>query len=152
MNKAIDPRLDPEGKYPACGLRRGDRAALQVMDTLPLADMERTRDVYQFTTADPQGVVVIVTPDSIEVRMPTVEWTWGYAGPVKSSILWKRRRLDKLNDEQIHKLILSGVQKRQREFQPCHFCRKPTPPEHAHTLDGNWVCHGCSEQHMGVVH
>ncbi len=152
MNDDVDRRLDPEGKYPAYGLRHCDRAALQVLGVLPCAKLERTRDVYQFTTRDPDGVVVLITPDSLEVRMPTVEWTTGYSDPVASSDLWKRRRLATLDETQIAKLVLSGIRKRQREIHPCHFCQRPTPKEHAHTLDGKWVCHGCSEQRLGVVH
>jgi predicted nuclease of restriction endonuclease-like (RecB) superfamily len=31
-------------------------------------------------------------------------------------------------------------------------CKRPTPPEHAHNIDGRHVCHGCREAHLGVVH
>jgi hypothetical protein len=143
--------LDPDGRYPACGLRTVDRLALRIHELLPLSRVERTRDVYQFTVEDPEGFIVIVTPDSVEFRLPTVEWTWGYAGPVASSRLLKRVNLLRgtaLDDKKLGSLIRNAQRKRKAETITCAFCGKPTPPEHAHGT----ACHGCSEKHLGIVH
>jgi len=156
MNSPRDEPIDPEGRYPACGLRRVDRIAHQVRSILPDARVERTRDVYQFLVEAQDGLVVVVTPEAIEIRLPTVEWTWGYAGPVASSRLWKRTLMRNWDDvemaQRLANLIASGRKQRHREIQPCAICQRPTPPEHAHTIDGRQVCHGCAERHMGVVH
>ncbi len=147
--------LDPDGRYPDWGLRVVDKVALRVHDLIPESQVERTRDVYQFTLDDPGGLIVIVTPEALEIRLPTVEWTSGYAGPMSSSRLHKRVRLvngAEVEGENVAKLISLARRKRQQETRPCAFCQTPTPPEHAHSVDGKWVCHGRSERHLGIVH
>jgi hypothetical protein len=58
MNDCRDEPIDPEGRYPACGLRRVDRIAHRVRSILPDARVERTRDVYQFIVDAQDGLVV----------------------------------------------------------------------------------------------
>ena len=82
-----------------------------------------------------------VTPEAIEIRLPTVEWAAPYS-PEASDV----------SDGDLVNFVETARQKRHDEFVPCHYCRKPTPPEHRHTLDGKNVCHGCAERHEGVVH
>ena len=147
--------LDPDGRYPDWGLRVVDKVALQVHELIPESQVERTRDVYQFTLDDPGGLIVVVTPEALEIRLPTVGWTSGYAGPMSSSRLHKRVRFvngAEVEVENVAKLISLARRKRQQETRPCAFCQTPTPPEHAHSVDGKWVCHGCSERHLGIVH
>lgn len=38
------------------------------------AEEARTRDAIQLTEPSDPGVVVLVTPEAVEVRLPTVEW------------------------------------------------------------------------------
>ena len=156
MNDRRDEPIDPDGRYPACGLRRVDRIARLVGSILPDARVERTRDVYQFVVEAQAGLVVVVTPEAVEIRLPTVEWTGGYAGAVDSSRLWRRTLMRSWDDAEMERrltnLIASGRKQRYGEIKPCAICQRPTPSEHAHTIDGRHVCHGCAERHMGVVH
>ena len=146
--------IDSEGKYPACGLRRLDRLAVRIMELAPDARLERTRDAYQICSGDEDGVVLLVTCEAIEFRLPTVEWTGGAYGPVGTSRLWKRVSLEKLTTtgeldaEAFFGLLAAAKRKRASEFKKCRFCKKSFPPEHRH---GD-VCHGCAEQHLGIVH
>jgi hypothetical protein len=148
--------IDPRAAYPAQGLRHVDRVAHLVRSILPDARMECTRDVYQLIDLGQGGLVVVVTPEAVEIRLPTVEWTSGYAGSVASSRLWKRAVMGSRDDGEtelrLAELIAAGRRQRNREIRPCGVCRRPTPPEHAHTIDGRRVCHGCAETQMGVVH
>jgi len=156
MNDRRDEPIGPDGVYPARGLRRVDRVARLVRSILPDARVEYTRDVYQLIVEGQGGLVVVVTPEAVEIRLPTVEWTSGYADPVASSRLWKRAFMTSWDDVETERrlanLIESGRRKRNREIRPCGSCQRPTPPEHAHSIDGRHVCHGCAETHMGVVH
>lgn len=147
--------LDPDRRYPACGLRTVDKVAIHVHRLLSNCVVERTRDVYQFTVDDPGGLVVLVTPDVVEFRLPTVEWTWGYAGPVCSSRPFKRLRIASTSqpaEGKLGRLIEQTRRARLSETRPCAYCQRPTPPEHAHAIDSDWVCHGCAERYRGIVH
>jgi hypothetical protein len=88
MNSDEKP-LDPDKKYDHEWLRAVDSVALVVHKIFPDASIQRTRDVYRFTIDDPEGVIVLVTPDEVDIRLPTIEWTRGYAGPVPSSRRWR---------------------------------------------------------------
>jgi len=134
--------------------RAVDKVAQIVASCLPTAKMERTRDFYQFTQEDPEGFVVLVTPEVIEFRLPTVEWTQGYAGPVACSRMLKRAMYKHkgMSPKKLHTLIQWGRDARRAETKPCCECGEPTPPEHAHEIEGDWICHGCSERFRGIVH
>jgi hypothetical protein len=146
--------IDPDGRYPVAGLRQVDRVAWVVHRLIPGAHVARTRDVYQFTLPDPGGVVVIVTPEEVQCRLPSVNWTSGYAGPVDTSILWQSLRIDLVDPSQkkLLRLIGSTVQRRKDQTRPCALCGEPTPPECADVVDRAYVCHGCAEGRMGIVH
>ena len=146
--------IDPQGKYPACGLRRVDRLAIQIMGLLPDASLERTRDTFEITSGGEEGVVLLVTEEAIEFRLPTVEWTGGAYGPVATSRLWKRVSVEKITEmgeldaTAFLSLLTAARKKRASQFKKCRFCKESFPPEHRH---GD-VCHGCAEKHLGVVH
>ena len=129
---------------------RAEKNALTVKRLLHGATVERTRDVFQFDLDGNEdgGVVVVVTAEAVELRLPTVEWTCGSYGPVATSRLWKRVKWSKLQDGQLEELIDAARRARQREFRPCKFCRKMFPPEHR---TGN-ACHGCSTAHLHIVY
>ena len=62
--------------------------AERVLVVLPGAMLERTRDAIQFDWGGEQGIVLLVGPEALELRLPTVEWTKGAYGPARSSRLW----------------------------------------------------------------
>lgn len=129
--------LDPDDRYRDVPTRAVDTVAEQVRLELPAATIERTRDVYQFTCDDPERVVMILTPDSLELRLPTVEWTLGYAGPAPSSRLLKRVRIgpsETIEPAKLAALIRHARRVRRSECRPCVHCGRTTPPEQAHEL------------------
>jgi hypothetical protein len=143
-------RIDPGNQYPADGLRLVESLAIRVLDCLPNAEVSRTRDAIQIETGEEEGVVVLVTAEAVEMRLPRVEWTCGAYGPAPSSRLWKRVKAEKIHDGEIDllDLLCKAQSARRREFRKCRYCKKLIPAEHRH---GN-VCHGCAERYMGCVH
>lgn len=74
---------------------------------LPGACVERTPDLIQINLGDfrdEKGVVVILTPEAIELRLPTLQWRGSHT-PVTSSKLWKRIDLDNSKSFDIPQLI-----------------------------------------------
>lgn len=142
--------IDPEGRYPSEGLRRVEILALEILMLLPDASVERTRDAIQIESGGEKGIVVLVTPEAVELRLPTVEWTMGAYGPAGASTLWKRvelrRRSRRVN---WRKLLESALQERGQQFHLCRYCGEEFPPEYRY---GDDVCHGCAERHLGIVH
>jgi len=141
-------RIDPDGRYPADGLRRVEQSAMRVLTHLPGGRLERTRDAIQIDQGGENGIVVLVTAEAVEFRLPTVEWTRGAYGPAQASRLWKRVKTERLSDELLESLIRQALDTRAREFRKCKYCREVFPSERRH---GN-VCHGCAVAHLGVVH
>ena len=78
--------FDPEGRYAADGSRLVERNAERVIALMPEGRIERTRDSLQIDIGDERGIVVLVTPEAFEIRLPTVEWTCGAYGPAASSL------------------------------------------------------------------
>jgi hypothetical protein len=83
-------RIDPRIEFPSEGLRQVERLALRVLKYLPLAEVTRTRDVIQLDDGGEEGIIVLVTAEKVELRLPTVEWTQGAYGPAYASCFWKR--------------------------------------------------------------
>lgn len=142
-------RIDPTNRYPAGGLLRVEALALMVLEYLPDAQLTRTRDAIQIEHGGEQGIVVLVTAEAVELRLPTVEWTCGAYGPAPSSRLWKRVRAEALFDGKLElgSLLTRARDARAREFRSCKYCRESVAIEHRH---GN-VCHGCAERYEGIV-
>ena len=99
MNERID--TDPDNRYPTDGPRHVDKLAERVLRFLPDATIERTRDVIQVDWRGEEGIVVVVTPEALEFRLPTIEWTMGAYGPEESSRFWKRVESEALDDSQL---------------------------------------------------
>lgn len=143
----------PSGEAPRTEPSSFEQVATSVRDAFS-GEMARTRDLIQLDIEGDRGVVLLFTPEHVEIRLPTVDWTQGAYGPAASSRLWKRRRLSGfLGDApgvnpKLAELIRKGISLRQKEFRECRFCRESLPPEHMHED----VCHGCAEKHLGVVH
>jgi hypothetical protein len=141
-------RIDPEGRYAISGLRQAEYGAQLVLEVLPCAHLERTRDVIQIDEIAEDGLVVILTREALELRLPTVEWTHPHC-PARSSRLWKRVQWEGMGKEKLAELIAAARKARSRQYRKCNYCSERTPPEHMHAKD---VCHGCAEEHLGVIH
>lgn len=141
--------LDPEEKYPSDGLRHVELNAERVLVLLPKSIVERTRDCIQLNCDGEEGIVVLVTAEAIELRLPTVEWTMGTYGPAASSRFWKRIQVSEITDQELGTLLKEALKERQGEFRSCRYCGKPYPPEHMHSKD---LCQGCAEKYLGFIH
>ena len=60
--------IDPQGKYPACGLRRVDRLAIHVLWLVPDARLDRTRDAYEIACGGGRLMVRSVVPNLATFR------------------------------------------------------------------------------------
>jgi hypothetical protein len=142
-------RIDPENRYPDDGLRQAEELAIRVLKFLPDGEVERTRDAIQIEHGGERGLVVLVTAEAVEIRLPTTEWTQGAYGPAPSSRLWKRVRTARVSEGPLDlaDLLRKAREARAREFRMCKYCKEELPVEHR---QGN-VCHGCSERFEGVV-
>jgi hypothetical protein len=150
-NEYLRQQIDPDNKYIQSEPREFERIAARLCDVLSVAEIDRTRDCIQLTERDERGVVLLVTPEAVELRFPTVDWL-GPHSPAVSSRLLERIVLKDIDDAELVSRVDEARQKRHNEFVPCHYCQRPTPPEHRHKIDGKTVCHGCAERHEGIVH
>ena len=57
--------VDPDDRYPAAGLTRVERVALEVLAVLPDSSFERTRDVFQFDHGGERGLVVVAASEAV---------------------------------------------------------------------------------------
>ena len=140
--------FDSEDRYPADGLRRVEENAERVTALMPEGRIERTRDAIQIDVNDERGVVVLVTPEALEIRLPTVEWTCGSHGPAASSRLWRRVKAENLSDEGLSELLQKASAARAAEFKKCRYCGELVPPERR----TGRACHGCASGHEGIVY
>jgi hypothetical protein len=62
--------VDPENKYDFGGPLKVDHVARQVLELLPGATLERTRDVIQFEVREDLGLVLLVKESSINRTRP----------------------------------------------------------------------------------
>ena len=153
LDEHIDEsRIDPDGKYLEDRPRVFELVAAHLLDhRLPLASLERTRDCIQLTEPDDPGVVVVLTPVALEIHLPTLEWEDPHT-PRNSIALYRRIPLGELDPDELPDLLNQARDARLAQFSPCHFCRKSTPPEHAHEMEGVYACHACCEREFGIVH
>lgn len=142
---------DPEGRYPGWELLPFERLAEELIRTLkPAPRVTRTREAIQLDWKGSEGVVVLLTPEGVQVRIPCVHWL-GPHSPRSSSrpdasvgiTTGPEGLLEALD------LIHAGVRKRRRQYRTCRFCGERFPPEHRFEKD---VCDGCAERHLGVIH
>ncbi len=138
--------VDPQGRYGDAGLTEVEQHALVVLELLPGATFERTRDVFQIEQGGEEGIVVLVTPDALEIRLPTMEWTQGSYGPASGSRLWKRARWGRGTND-ISGLLRKAHRAREAEYVACRHCGVRFPPERR-VRD---ACHGCAERHDGIT-
>jgi len=126
-----------------------EEVAVELIGLAGPSSVERTRDAIQINCEPEEiGPVILVTPDAVEFRLPTLAWP--HPGiPAPSSRLWRRVDLDDFDSVDLSSLLKSARAARRRQFHVCRYCGRKVPPEHRHSQD---VCHGCAEQHLDVVH
>jgi len=119
---------------------------------LPDCKVSRTRDAIQIDYFGDRGVTLLLTPEYVDVRLPTIDWTQGSHGPVASSRSWRRYKIVRPDTDDgmtpLLDLVHGGLERRRREFRKCRFCGKEVPVEHR-TGD---ACHGCASEHLGIVY
>jgi hypothetical protein len=138
--------LNPVGKYPSESSRRVERNADRVLLLLPKSTVERTRDCIQIDCGGEKGILILVTPESIELRLSTLEWKDQHL-PNLSSRFWKRIQANETTDIELETLLKEAIKERQNEFRNCSYCGMTYTPERMHSED---VCHVCAEDHLGV--
>jgi hypothetical protein len=142
--------IDRETRYPMEGYRIVERNAQRVVDVSRGATVERTRDVLQIEWGGENGVVLLVTAEALELRLPTIEWAKGACGPAPASRLWRRVAWAEIDDERcLREWIQKAQQARRRQYQKCRYCGDSFPPERR---IGNDVCHQRAEAHEEVVY
>ncbi len=150
MDDALQKKLDPDGRYLSSGVRDLDEKALHLLSLLPEATVERTRDAIQIdvdVNAD-NGIVLILTPETLKLHLPSVEWTTPYS-PAPTSVLWKRIKWDRVTERELPGLIDDARKKRRSQYNLCKYCAEKFPPELRHSRN---VCHGCAEEYLGIDH
>ena len=140
-----DPLTPADGK---CATEL-EAFARMVRDALPLAEVTRTRDCIQIDWGDEAGIVVLVTPEAMELRLPTVEWACGSYGPRATSKLWRRVEWQRLDPSKLPELLKAAKTARKRQYRTCQYCGERFPPEHRADRD---TCHGCASREHGVVY
>lgn len=150
--------IDPKDAYPSEGLRQVERNALAMLEVLPTGlTIERTRDAIQIDSGGEEGVVLLVTPEALEIRIPLTEWTLGGYAPTQSSRLWKRvrwkRKWDAGFSGELQALVDDAFKARQDEFKNCGYCGNRFSPDHtiSSQLMKGPICHGCASDHEQVV-
>ncbi|MDA0300904.1 MAG: hypothetical protein O2822_00080 [Chloroflexi bacterium] len=126
-----------------------ERNAARLRSFLAETHEERTRDAIQISSGGDFGIVVLVTPEAFEIRLPTTEWAGGAYEPTESSRLWRRVSAARVDDGALGDLISKARAARIAEFKRCRYCGETFPPERRHSVN---VCDGCAEAHLGVVH
>ena len=127
-----------------------ERHAIYLRTLFPNAEMASSGDVVRVEIDGDRGCVVLITAESAEIRLPTVEWTMGAYGPRASTRHWKRSavRETPAGYHKLGQIIAAAVVARRAEFRPCCFCRQEFPPEH---MTGD-ACHCCASEKLGIVY
>jgi predicted RNase H-like nuclease len=122
--------------------------ATRVRDLLPDATVRSTPHVIELAVGGEGGLVVLVTAEAVELRLPTIEWTGGSHGPAEASRFWKRLNTNALAEGSLIGVIEAAREARRAEFATCRYCRERFAVEHR--VSDN-VCHGCASRYEGVV-
>lgn len=142
--------IDPEHRYPMDGLLDFEETAQQILQLLPGAVVSRTRDVIQLDykqAQDPDGLSVLVTPEVVELRLPTIKWV-GPHSPAPSSRF--KERVQWQEEGHDWAALIQSAQETQREtFEVCQYCGQQNPRGWMHSKT---VCQSCAERELGIVH
>src|SRR5437764_6377647 len=100
---------------------------LRLRELLRAPKVQRTRDAIQIDYLEQRGLIFLATPEGLEVRLPTVEWTAPHSR-APSSRLWQRLPWGNLDesetgDARLFDLILSALDARASEFRQCRYCK-----------------------------
>lgn len=144
----LDPRIYDESQQAHAGPTSLEYRAQQVVDYFPECEITRTTASIQIRFDSLEGIVVLVSPEAFEIRLPTIEWTHGTHGPAAVTRLWRRLEVAEMKEYALRAAIEEAVEVRRSEFSPCRFCGERVAIEHRHDN----VCHGCAERRLGVVH
>lgn len=144
----LDPRIFEASMQAHAGPTRLESRTQQIVDLVPGCEITRTTEMIQIRFGSMEGIVVLVTPEAYEIRLPTIEWTYGAYGPAAVTRLWRRIEGTEIDESALRKAIEDAEAARRGEFSPCRFCGERVAIEHRH---GD-VCHGCAERRLGVVH
>lgn len=150
-DRILEIYVYPGRYYSLDGLRTFERYAFQVLEAFPGARAERTKDAIQINLGefgDETGVIVILTPDAVELRLPDIEWVGSHT-PVSVNHLWQKIEGQQLQSVDLVKWVKSGQRARQQTFRECKYCGKKNPPGWMHRED---VCDSCAEKHLGIIH
>ena len=151
MNTNEKCLVDPEQKYTKHrdNLTVIEKNALKILKHLKGSSVERTSDSIQINYNDLKGIVVLVTNEAFEIRIPTIEWAGGSYDPVQTSDLWKRYEFKEINDDEIGQLLNHGLDEQKKHIRTCSHCKKEFYESQMHS---ETVCHGCAERELGVLH
>jgi predicted RNase H-like nuclease len=137
----------PELRQPPAGALA--RNVVQVCAAAPdLVETAATSHLVELRAEGEDGIVVIVTADAIELRLPTAEWTGGTHAPVEGSRFWRRLAAPDVEPETLVDELTAARAARRAEFTRCRYCGEMVPVEHRTSTD---VCHACASEHEGVV-
>src|SRR5262249_17464780 len=98
----VPPRTIPAEEWTERGHRTtAERNAHRVHPFLAEAGVTRTPHVTELVVDGERGLVVLITAEVVELRLPTVEWTAGTHAPAEASRLWKRLDAERLSDAEL---------------------------------------------------
>lgn len=143
--------FDPSDDAPQLGNLPFERWAAQLLQHLPEAKIERTHDAIQLTTGDfrdESGLVILLSPDAIEFRLPILIWV-GPHEPAHTSRLWQRLVLNELSETQLPELITAARFQQKQNFGDCKYCGKRNPSGWMFRSD---ICESCAESKLGIIH
>ncbi|MCA9880141.1 MAG: hypothetical protein KC442_20245 [Thermomicrobiales bacterium] len=144
----MDPRIYDGTRSSESGPTLLEVRAQQLVSLVPDCEITRTSEVFQFRFDALMGVVVLVTAEAFEFRLPTIEWTYGAYGPYPATRLWGRFDGENLDSDALHRLLDEAVPARRNEYSTCRFCGENVAAEHR-TGD---TCHSCATRRLGVVY
>jgi hypothetical protein len=130
-----------------------EEATERMLTLWPSAEVDRTRDVVQIDCHDTEGLilVVIVTPEACEFRLPSAYWDSANR-MCPSSRLWKRVRHSRLSKPAIRRILEDAEREREAHSTRCRcrFCGDLVPPEFVLEVDSS-VCCRCALRELGVA-
>lgn len=143
--------IDPDDNYPAAGPRQFEVRALEATRWRQPYVLTRTRDAIEVRFPDDQDddgeLVVLFTPEAIELRLYTIDWTGGSYGPAASSELWKRVSLRKHGDKPVGGLLDDLAAAHEARLETCIHCGESF-------IDARMAgdaCQACAVRVEGVV-
>lgn len=143
--------FDPFDDVPPLGNLPFERLATQLLQHLPEATVERTSEAIQLTIGDfrdESGLVILLSPDAIEFRLPVLVWL-GPHEPANTSQLWRHIALNELTKTQLPELIAAAQNQQQQSFGNCKYCGERNPSGWMFSSD---ICESCALSELGIMH